>query len=51
MSFEYYDPLYNDVMYEEQIALVEAEMAWGRTGQRYSPTPAEQAWGRTGGLE
>lgn len=44
------DPLY-DPLYEEQIELIEAERAWGRTCERISPTPAEQAWGRTGGRE
>lgn len=36
-----------DQMYSEQMQLIEAERAWGRTCERYSETPAEQAWGPT----
>jgi len=41
------EPLIEDQQYQERIELIEAEMAWGRTGERYSQTPSEQAWGPT----
>lgn len=50
MVFEdnHLEPLIEDQQYQDQIDLIEAEEAWGRTGEHYPQTPSEQAWGAHG---